>query len=265
MKRPLVGIIGAGAVVLAASLPAVSQPPSNNNNSAKLTGAVTVAGILEHEQAFQAIADGWGGGNRLSGNAGYEDSAEYVHDRLAAAGYDVMYQDFEYQLGLLADWKAPILDVVGGPSLVPGIAAAQLGGDFGSMFKSTAYGIDTTAPVWAIDLALDDPATTTSGCEATDFDGVPAGAIVVVQRGTCAIINKFLNAQAAGAAAVAFISAPRETTVRCSSTSTGSTSPRRASPWRPPPRWSVESPTVTPAGRPGSVSIGDPARTPRAT
>ena len=208
MKRPLVGIIGAGAVVLAATLPAVSQPPSNNNNSAKLTRAVTVGGILEHEQAFQAIADGWGGGNRLSGNAGYEDSAEYVHDRLAAAGYDVTYQDFEYQLGLLADWKAPILDVVGGPSLVPGIAAAQLGGDFGSMFKSTAYGIDTTAPVWAIDLALDDPTTTTSGCEATDFDGVPAGAIVVVQRGTCAIINKFLNAQAAGAAAVAFISAP---------------------------------------------------------
>ncbi len=75
------------------------------------------------------------------------------------------------------------------------------------MFKSTAYGIDTTAPVWAIDLALDDPTTTTSGCEATDFDGVPPGAIVVVQRGNCAIINKFLNAEAAGAAAVAFISA----------------------------------------------------------
>ena len=163
MKRSLVGIIGAGAVVLATTLPAVSQPPSNNNNSAKLTRAVTVGGILEHEQAFQAIADGWGGGNRLSGNAGYEDSAEYVHDRLAAAGYDVSYQDFEYHLGLLADWKAPILDVVGGPALVPGIAAAQLGGDFGSMFKSTAYGIDTTAPVWAIDLALDDPTTTSPG------------------------------------------------------------------------------------------------------
>lgn len=208
MNRPLVGIIGAGAVVLAASLPAVSQPPSNNNNSAKLTRAVTVDGILEHQQAFQKIADGWGGGNRLSGNAGYEDSAEYVHDRLAAVGYDVAYQDFEYELGLLADWKAPILDVVGGPSLVPGIAGAQLGGDFGSMFKSTAYGIDTTAPVWAIDLALDNPATTTSGCQATDFDGMPAGAIAVLQRGNCPIIDKFLNAQAAEAAAVAFISAP---------------------------------------------------------
>ena len=35
-----------------------------------------------------------------------------------------------------------------------GIAGASLGGDFGSMFKSTSYSIDVTAPVWAIDLAL---------------------------------------------------------------------------------------------------------------
>jgi hypothetical protein len=212
MQRPLVGIIGAGAVVLAATLPAASQPPStnppsNNNNSAKLTRAVTVDGILEHEQAFQAIADGWGGGNRLAGNPGYQDSAEYVHDRLAAAGYDVAYQEFEYELGFLADWQAPVLDVVGGPALVPGIAGAAPGGDFGSMFKSTTYGVDTTAPVWAIDLALDDPTTTTSGCEAADFDGVPTGAIVVVQRGNCPLIDKILNAQASGAAAMAFISA----------------------------------------------------------
>ena len=207
MKRPLVGIIGAGAVVLAASVPAVSQPPSNNNNSAKLTRAVTVGGILEHEQAFQAIADGWGGGNRLSGNPGYEDSAEYVHDRLAAAGYDVAYQDFDYQLDFLADWQAPILAVEGGPALVPGIAGAQPGGDFGSMYKTTPYGTDITAPVWAIDLALEDPTTTTSGCEVSDFDGVPDGAIVVVQRGNCGVATKIFNAQDSGAGAMAFISA----------------------------------------------------------
>jgi hypothetical protein len=101
-----------------------------------------------------------------------------------------------------------LFDVVGGPSLVPGIAGAAPGGDFGSMFKFSPYGVDTTAPLWAIDLAFDDPTTTTSGCEASDFDGVPAGAIVVVQRGNCSIISKILNAQASGAAAMAFISAP---------------------------------------------------------
>ena len=35
-----------------------------------------------------------------------------------------------------------------------GIAGASLGGDFGSMFKSTPYSVDITAPVWAIDLVL---------------------------------------------------------------------------------------------------------------
>ena len=212
MKRPLVGIIGAGAVVLAATLPAFSQPPSNNNNSAKLTGAVTVGGILEHEQAFQAIADGWGGGNRLSGNAGYEDSAEYVHDRLAAAGYDVAYQDFEYELSFLADWQAPILAIEGGQEFVPGIAGASLGGDFGSMFKSTAYGTDITAPVWAIDLALPPGPvnSSTSGCEASDYEGVPDGAIILVQRGTCSFAQKFTLADASGAGAMVFINEGQE-------------------------------------------------------
>ena len=205
--RQMIGAVATAVGVVAAGVLPVAASP-NNNNSHKLTAAVTVEGILEHQHAFQSFADDWDGDNRLSGNPGYADSAVYVHDRMAAAGYDVSYQEFEYELGLLADWQAPVLDVVGGPSLVPGIAAAQLGGDVGSMFKSTPYAIDTTAPVWAIDLAIDDPTTTTSGCELSDFDGVPAGAIVVVQRGNCAIGTKLFNAQDAGAGALVFISAP---------------------------------------------------------
>lgn len=208
--RVAITIALAAAVVVAGSLPAASAPnhsQSNNNNSDKLRAAVTVDGILEHEEAFQAFTDA-NGGNRLAGAPGYELSAEYVYERAAAAGYDVEYQEFEYDLGALADWQAPILDVVGGASLVPGIAGAAPGGDFGSMFKFSPYGVDTTAPLWAIDLAFDDPTTTTSGCEASDFDGVPAGSIVVVQRGNCSLIGKILNAQASGAAGMAFISAP---------------------------------------------------------
>jgi hypothetical protein len=200
----------AAAVVVAGALPAASAPNhsnSNNNNSRKLRAAVTVDGILEHEQAFQSFADA-NGGNRLAGAPGYEFSAEYVYERAAAAGYDVAYQEFEYDLTFLADWQAPILDVVGGPSFVPGIAGAAVGGEIGSMFKFSSYGTDITAPVWAIDLVLPtagDPTTNTSGCEASDYDGVPAGAIVVVQRGNCAIATKLFNAQDAGAGALVFI------------------------------------------------------------
>ena len=114
-------------------------------------------------------------------------------------GFDVSTQEFEYDLDFLADFEAPVLSVVGGPEFVAGIAGATLGGDFGSMFKSTAYGTDITAPVWAIDLVLPPgpvPNTSTSGCEAADYAGVPAGAIILVQRGTCTFAQKFTLADA---------------------------------------------------------------------
>ena len=46
------------------------------------------------------------------------------------------------------------------------------------------------------------PNTSTSGCEAADFAGFPAGAIAIIQRGTCTFAVKAANAQAAGALAV---------------------------------------------------------------
>ena len=60
---------------------------------------------------------------------------------------------------------------------------------------------DVTGPLWAADLVIPSPApnTSTSGCEAADFAGMPAGAIVMLQRGTCGELAKMLNAQAAGA------------------------------------------------------------------
>jgi hypothetical protein len=42
----------------------------------------------------------------------------------------------------------------------------------------------------------------TSGCEAADFAGFPAGNIALVQRGFCPFATKAINAQAAGASAV---------------------------------------------------------------
>jgi Peptidase family M28/PA domain len=209
MKRSLLigATLASGAALVVGSVPAASAPP-NNNNSEKLRKAVTVAGILEHENALQKIADDGGGANRLAGAPGYDESADYVAERAAAAGFNVSTQEFEYDLTFLADFEAPVLSVVGGPEFVAGIAGASLGGDFGSMFKSTAYGTDITAPVWAIDLALPPtgpPNTSTSGCEESDYAGVPAGAIILVQRGTCTFAQKFTLADASGAGAMVFI------------------------------------------------------------
>ena len=68
-------------------------------------------------------------------------------------------------------------------------------------FTGSGYG-DATAAVTAVDVNLVPPRASTSGCEAGDFTGFPAGNIALVQRGTCSFAIKALNAQAAGASAV---------------------------------------------------------------
>ena len=57
--------------------------------------AVTLAGIREHQQAFQSIANA-NGGTRSSGTPGFDASAQYVFDRLAAAGYSPSFQEFTF-------------------------------------------------------------------------------------------------------------------------------------------------------------------------
>jgi Zn-dependent M28 family amino/carboxypeptidase len=59
---------------------------------------------------------------------------------------------------------------------------------------------DVTASVTAVDLQLGLGNTSTSGCEAADFAGFPAGHIALLQRGTCTFQLKAENAAAAGAA-----------------------------------------------------------------
>src|SRR5918994_62050 len=60
-----------------------------------LRNAVTVEGIMEHENAFQNIADS-NGGTRVSGTKGYNDSAAYVEGKLRDAGFEVERQEFDY-------------------------------------------------------------------------------------------------------------------------------------------------------------------------
>jgi hypothetical protein len=146
--------------LIVGSMPAASAPDnlnSNNNNSEKLRNDVTVGGILEHDDAFQSVVDA-DGGNRIAGSPGHENSAQYVYDRAEAAGYDVSFQDFDYDLTFLADCEAPVLSIVGGTEFVAGIAGSTTGGDFGSMFKSSAYGTNRTQPAKSSALSGPDPA-----------------------------------------------------------------------------------------------------------
>ncbi|MCP5110686.1 MAG: M20/M25/M40 family metallo-hydrolase [bacterium] len=64
---------------------------------------------------------------------------------------------------------------------------------------------DVTAVAEGVDLFLppaDAANTSTSGCEASDFDGFTPGNIAIIQRGSCDFLDKALNAQNAGAVGV---------------------------------------------------------------
>src|SRR4029453_7233686 len=127
-----------------------------NNSTAKLLECVTLAGVREHQAAFQAIADA-NGGDRLSRLAGHDASVDYVVERLEAAGYDPEVQPFDY----LA------FQVIGPSALqqtAPNAVTYTEGVDFGVIDQSDPG--DETAAVTAVDLQLGLGNTSTSGCEA---------------------------------------------------------------------------------------------------
>lgn len=169
-----------------------------NNTTNKLLECVTVDGVREHQAALQAIADA-NGGIRTSGTPGYDESVDYVVERMTSAGYDVTVQPFQFSAFINL-----------GPSTL-----AQTAPFIETYVEDTDYSLmaqtdpgDVSGLVTGVDLALgngtwpDDPSTSTSGCEATDFAGFPAGDIALVQRGACSFQLKAENAADADAVGV---------------------------------------------------------------
>jgi Zn-dependent M28 family amino/carboxypeptidase len=174
----------------------------NNNQYDKLLECVTVAGVREHQAALQAIADA-NGGTRVDQSPGYAASVDYVVETMAAAGWDVEVVPFTFEEGV-AELE----------QLTPVRASYTTSG-----FTGTGFG-NVTAAVVPVDINLAPPRATSSGCDGAyaeaavgaplvadpaginDFAGFPAGAIALLQRGTCSFALKAFNAQAAGASAV---------------------------------------------------------------
>jgi len=171
------------AAAVACSAPAVDPAPSlpDPGLPQRLVESVTGNGAYRHLKELQRIADA-NGGNRALGTPGYDASVEYVADVLRDAGYQVDIPSFTARRFELQEVR---LTVDGVP--VPATALE---------FSPSTPEEGLTAPLAVV--AQDD----TSGCEAADFAGVPAGAIVLVRRGTCPFDQKATTAAAAGAGAV---------------------------------------------------------------
>jgi aminopeptidase Y len=172
-----------GALMLSASAGAGSPACANrtNNTLAKLTECVTLEGVREHQAAFQAFATA-NGGNRASGTAGYDASAEYVAGLMADAGYEVTIQEFQFQT---------FIELA--PTILEQVAPPPTGPIQNTVLDYSGSG-DVTAPV-----AQPSPVT---GCEASDFAGFPAGSIALISRGVCTFAIKATNAFNAGAVGV---------------------------------------------------------------
>lgn len=145
--------------------------------------------IMTHLQKLQDIAS-LNNGNRASGQPGYDESVDYVRTTLERAGYQVQIQTFPF----LAFYPA-------GPGSLSAVTPQPMQYTWEEDFT---YADQTdpgtvTAPVVPVDLALGVGNTSTSGCEAADFAGFPAGAIALIQRGACTFGQKATNAAAAGA------------------------------------------------------------------
>ncbi len=192
--RRSAGVLAAVLLLTMLVSSAASAAPSanacgrrNNNTPASLLECVSAAGVLEHQAAFQAIADA-NGGNRAAGEPGYEASVDYVVGELEAAGWAVEVDPFEFE------YSNAILE-----QLTP-VAAEYATGPF----TGTGDG-DVTGNVIPVDIMLEPPRASTSGCEDSDFAGLDfsgANDIALIQRGTCTFGIKALNAEEAGAEAV---------------------------------------------------------------
>lgn len=164
---------------------------SGGSASKKLRDAVSSAGINQHLTTFDSIAKAHDG-TRASGTSGYAASRDYVVKTLRAAGYKPSVQTFDFPF--FKENRPSTLSQVS-----PDATTYRNPDDFATMTYS-AKG-DVTGRVVPVDTTLTATDASTSGCEAADFAGFPAGAVALMQRGTCNFGVKVQNAADAGAGA----------------------------------------------------------------
>ncbi len=173
---------------------ASAAPSENGCNNRRFTQidqflqCVNADDAFEHLQALQDIADA-NGGTRASGTPGYDASADYVAGLMEDAGYSVERQEFSFFS----------YEEVSSSLSIAGVAIQT------QTMSFSGSGDITNGNVIPVDLDLGLGNSSTSGCEATDFDGLDwsgTADIALIQRGACNFSTKAINAADAGAEAV---------------------------------------------------------------
>jgi aminopeptidase Y len=179
----------AGAAASTAGAAPTACSTRTNSTLAKLLECVELDGVRAHQAAFQAIADD-NDDTRASGTPGYDLSADYVMQRLEAAGWTVTRQPFSFNT----------FEVLS-PSVLEQVSPPPAGPLPHQIMSYSGSG-DVTASVST-------PSGDFRGCQASDFTGFTAGNIALISRGAppgfpvpCTFALKATNAYNAGAAGV---------------------------------------------------------------
>lgn len=159
--------------------PAPRPDASPGDYATVIRDRVTTDAMMAHLAKLQAIADAHDG-NRAIGTPGYEASADYVADALRSKGFDVQTPEFDLQF--------PYADP---PTVTVGTATV--------VAKPLEYTVGT-APQGVRGPLLPARVEDSPGCTPSDYDGLPvAGAVVLVDRGTCPFGDKQVAAAQRGA------------------------------------------------------------------
>ena len=139
------------------------------------------------------------GGTRYTKTAGFTASVAYVRERMERAGLDTKVVQFD-----MPDWQEnapPVLQQLTptATTYTPGAAADDNNPavDFIAFAYSPTKASPSAPVVPTTDIVAPSPAanSNTSGCEPEDFPAATAGAISLIQRGTCGIADKLANAR----------------------------------------------------------------------
>jgi Zn-dependent M28 family amino/carboxypeptidase len=179
--------------------PEISDDPDELHHNVLSDPRLQREALLEHLVALEAAALS-NGGHRAVGSPGYQASVDHVVHTLEALGLEPWLEPFDVRefeaLGALLQADAGTL---------------SLGEDLSVLTWSAEA--DVQALLRPVDLQVPPPEvanTSTSGCEAEDFGGFPAGSIALLQRGGCTFADKVRQAQAAGALGVVLFNEGQE-------------------------------------------------------
>jgi Zn-dependent M28 family amino/carboxypeptidase len=156
-----------------------TNEPSATDYARTLQKNISTDAVMAHLQKLQDIANA-NGGTRVAGSPGFDATVDYVVNTLKDKGFDVQTPEFTARMFQV---DAESLTVNGTPLTAWAV-------DFSG--ASPPGGV--TAPLVAT------PAAHPTGCRASDYGGAQvAGAIALVDRGDCELIDKVKAATDRGA------------------------------------------------------------------